>query len=179
MSQWISGNNALPYRTIARWEGKLQQGRVSTTDEQRSAAIADADSIQRFPHRRGDSSILRLGILIESGVWRVIDHGALISEERHNVGCGGYTMADIIISLNSRNLVVSTYRAAYTAMYRPARRTNRPYASPTLATHRVPLKTSLSEETCGRSSLVVRVRNSWLAVSSPDATEDPSYRGRE
>ncbi|GFS88835.1 hypothetical protein TNCV_1000451 [Trichonephila clavipes] len=30
------GNNALPYRTIARWIGKFQHGRVSTTDEQRS-----------------------------------------------------------------------------------------------------------------------------------------------
>ncbi|GFQ72045.1 HTH_48 domain-containing protein [Trichonephila clavata] len=30
------GNNALPYRTIARWVGKFQQGRVSTSNEQRS-----------------------------------------------------------------------------------------------------------------------------------------------
>ncbi|GFQ94606.1 HTH_48 domain-containing protein [Trichonephila clavata] len=30
------GNNALPYRTVARWEGRFQQGRVSTSDEQRS-----------------------------------------------------------------------------------------------------------------------------------------------
>ncbi|GFQ86849.1 HTH_48 domain-containing protein [Trichonephila clavata] len=30
------GNNALPYRTVARWVGKFQQGRVSTSDEQRS-----------------------------------------------------------------------------------------------------------------------------------------------
>ncbi|GFV82826.1 uncharacterized protein TNCV_4147941 [Trichonephila clavipes] len=29
-------NNALPYRTVARWLGKFQQGRVSTSDEQRS-----------------------------------------------------------------------------------------------------------------------------------------------
>ncbi|GFW85481.1 HTH_48 domain-containing protein [Trichonephila clavipes] len=28
-------NNALPYRTVARWIGKFQQGRVSTSDEQR------------------------------------------------------------------------------------------------------------------------------------------------
>ncbi|GFU01785.1 uncharacterized protein TNCV_1522961 [Trichonephila clavipes] len=27
------GNNALPYRTVARWIGKLQQGCVSTSDE--------------------------------------------------------------------------------------------------------------------------------------------------
>ena len=26
------GNNALPYRTVARWVGKFQQGRVSTSD---------------------------------------------------------------------------------------------------------------------------------------------------
>ncbi|GFT45739.1 uncharacterized protein TNCV_2671701 [Trichonephila clavipes] len=30
------GNNALPFRTVARWIGKLQQGLVSTSDEQRS-----------------------------------------------------------------------------------------------------------------------------------------------
>ncbi|GFQ97918.1 HTH_48 domain-containing protein, partial [Trichonephila clavata] len=30
------GNNAVPYRTVARWVGKFQQGRVSTSDEQRS-----------------------------------------------------------------------------------------------------------------------------------------------
>ncbi|GFQ79090.1 uncharacterized protein TNCT_723271 [Trichonephila clavata] len=30
------GNNSLPYRTVARWVGKFQQGRVSTSDEQRS-----------------------------------------------------------------------------------------------------------------------------------------------
>ncbi|GFT86423.1 uncharacterized protein TNCV_3259251 [Trichonephila clavipes] len=30
------GNNALPYRTVARCIGKFQQGRVSTSDEQRS-----------------------------------------------------------------------------------------------------------------------------------------------
>ncbi|GFX43480.1 uncharacterized protein TNCV_4875001 [Trichonephila clavipes] len=28
-------NNALPYRTVARWIGKFQQGRVSTSDRQR------------------------------------------------------------------------------------------------------------------------------------------------
>ncbi|GFU80478.1 uncharacterized protein TNCV_3839981 [Trichonephila clavipes] len=30
------GNNALPYRTVARCIGKIQQGRVPTSDEQRS-----------------------------------------------------------------------------------------------------------------------------------------------
>ncbi|GFQ91770.1 HTH_48 domain-containing protein [Trichonephila clavata] len=30
------GNNALPYRIVARWVGKFQQGLVSTSDEQRS-----------------------------------------------------------------------------------------------------------------------------------------------
>ncbi|GFQ74758.1 uncharacterized protein TNCT_226391 [Trichonephila clavata] len=30
------GNNALPYRTVARWVEKFQQGRVSTSYEQRS-----------------------------------------------------------------------------------------------------------------------------------------------
>ncbi|GFX53061.1 hypothetical protein TNCV_1655201 [Trichonephila clavipes] len=30
------GNNALPFRTRIWWVGKLQQGRVSTSDEQRS-----------------------------------------------------------------------------------------------------------------------------------------------
>ncbi|GFQ88602.1 HTH_48 domain-containing protein [Trichonephila clavata] len=30
------GNNALPYRTVARWVGKFQQERMSTSDEQRS-----------------------------------------------------------------------------------------------------------------------------------------------
>ncbi|GFX52164.1 HTH_48 domain-containing protein [Trichonephila clavipes] len=32
------GNNALPYRTVAQWIGKFQQGRVSTSDGQRSGA---------------------------------------------------------------------------------------------------------------------------------------------
>ncbi|GFW92472.1 HTH_48 domain-containing protein [Trichonephila clavipes] len=50
------GNNALPFRTVARWVGKFQQGHVSTSDEQRDAANADADGIQRLPHRCGDSS---------------------------------------------------------------------------------------------------------------------------
>ncbi|GFT93877.1 HTH_48 domain-containing protein [Trichonephila clavipes] len=51
------GNNALPYRIVARWVGKFQQGRVSTCDKQRSrrfthgAANAEADGIQRLPHR--------------------------------------------------------------------------------------------------------------------------------
>ncbi|GFW66667.1 uncharacterized protein TNCV_1371001 [Trichonephila clavipes] len=30
------GNNALPYRTVARWIGMFQQGRVSTSDKQLS-----------------------------------------------------------------------------------------------------------------------------------------------
>ncbi|GFR33813.1 uncharacterized protein TNCT_299331 [Trichonephila clavata] len=30
------GNNALLYRTVARWVGKFRQGRVSTSDEHRS-----------------------------------------------------------------------------------------------------------------------------------------------
>ncbi|GFT67592.1 HTH_48 domain-containing protein [Trichonephila clavipes] len=50
------GNNALPYRTVAWRVGKFQQGRVSTSDEQRGEANADADGIQRFPHHCGDSS---------------------------------------------------------------------------------------------------------------------------
>ncbi|GFT48533.1 HTH_48 domain-containing protein [Trichonephila clavipes] len=49
------GNNALPLCTVTRWVEKFQ-GRVSTSDEQRGAANADADGIQRFPHRCGDSS---------------------------------------------------------------------------------------------------------------------------
>ncbi|GFW14999.1 uncharacterized protein TNCV_982911 [Trichonephila clavipes] len=32
----VFGNNALPYRTVAWWIRKFQQGRVSTSDEQRS-----------------------------------------------------------------------------------------------------------------------------------------------
>ncbi|GFV65539.1 HTH_48 domain-containing protein [Trichonephila clavipes] len=50
------GNNALPFRTVARWVEKFQQGRVSTCDEQRSerfthgAANAEADGIQSLPH---------------------------------------------------------------------------------------------------------------------------------
>ncbi|GFW93534.1 uncharacterized protein TNCV_47371 [Trichonephila clavipes] len=31
----LGRNNALPYRTVARWIGKFQQGRVSTSNEQR------------------------------------------------------------------------------------------------------------------------------------------------
>ncbi|GFU94975.1 HTH_48 domain-containing protein [Trichonephila clavipes] len=53
----VLGNNALPYRTVARWVGKFQQGRVSTCDDQRSggfkhgAANAKAGGIQSIPHR--------------------------------------------------------------------------------------------------------------------------------
>ncbi|GFU92205.1 HTH_48 domain-containing protein [Trichonephila clavipes] len=50
------GNNALPYCTITRWVGKFRQGRVSTSDEKRGEANADADGIQGFPHRCGESS---------------------------------------------------------------------------------------------------------------------------
>ncbi|GFT93122.1 HTH_48 domain-containing protein [Trichonephila clavipes] len=50
------GNNALPYRTVAWWVGKFQQGRVSTSDEQHGAANAETDGIQRLSHRCGDSS---------------------------------------------------------------------------------------------------------------------------
>ncbi|GFY23548.1 HTH_48 domain-containing protein [Trichonephila clavipes] len=50
------GNNALPYRTVARWVNKFQQGRVSTCDEQRGAATADADNIHCLPYRCGYST---------------------------------------------------------------------------------------------------------------------------
>ncbi|GFR31022.1 HTH_48 domain-containing protein [Trichonephila clavata] len=33
------GNNVLPYRTVAWWVGKFQQGCVSTSDEQRSGQL--------------------------------------------------------------------------------------------------------------------------------------------
>ncbi|GFR18681.1 HTH_48 domain-containing protein [Trichonephila clavata] len=33
------GNNALPYRTVARWIGEFQQGRVSTSEEQHSRRL--------------------------------------------------------------------------------------------------------------------------------------------
>ncbi|GFX81070.1 HTH_48 domain-containing protein [Trichonephila clavipes] len=49
-------NNALQYRTVARWVGKFQQGHVSTCDGQCGAENADADGIQRLPYRCGDSS---------------------------------------------------------------------------------------------------------------------------
>ncbi|GFT57806.1 HTH_48 domain-containing protein [Trichonephila clavipes] len=58
-------NNALPYRTVARWVGKFQQIRVSTSDEQRSGR----------PVRRGvrdkrpdlvDSAIILLDIIKQS-----------------------------------------------------------------------------------------------------------------
>ncbi|GFY28588.1 uncharacterized protein TNCV_4150191 [Trichonephila clavipes] len=39
------GNNALPYRTIARWIGKFQQGRVSTNDEQRSGRSVSVQTL--------------------------------------------------------------------------------------------------------------------------------------
>ncbi|GFX29980.1 HTH_48 domain-containing protein [Trichonephila clavipes] len=51
------GNNALPYRTVARWVVKFQPGRMLTCDEQRSGrftqgvANAEADGIQRLLHR--------------------------------------------------------------------------------------------------------------------------------
>ncbi|GFX49595.1 HTH_48 domain-containing protein [Trichonephila clavipes] len=48
------GNNTLPYRSVAMWVGKFQQGLVSTSDEQRDAANADVDVVQRLPHRYGE-----------------------------------------------------------------------------------------------------------------------------
>ncbi|GFT22058.1 HTH_48 domain-containing protein [Trichonephila clavipes] len=50
------GNNVLPYRTVARWVGRFQPGRVSTSDEQRGAANVEADGTQHLPHRCGKSS---------------------------------------------------------------------------------------------------------------------------
>ncbi|GFW08114.1 HTH_48 domain-containing protein [Trichonephila clavipes] len=42
------GNNALSYRTVERWVGKFQQGRVSTCEEQRSGrftqGVANAEA---------------------------------------------------------------------------------------------------------------------------------------
>ncbi|GFS79772.1 histone-lysine N-methyltransferase SETMAR [Trichonephila clavipes] len=48
----------MPYHTVKLqgWVGKFQQRRVSNSDEQRGAANAEADGIQRFSHRCGDSS---------------------------------------------------------------------------------------------------------------------------
>ncbi|GFW49051.1 HTH_48 domain-containing protein [Trichonephila clavipes] len=43
------GNTALPYRTVARWIGKFQQGRVSTSDEQRSGNQSVCLSTWRIP----------------------------------------------------------------------------------------------------------------------------------
>ncbi|GFU29502.1 HTH_48 domain-containing protein [Trichonephila clavipes] len=50
------GNNALPYRAVARWVGKFQQGRVAASDEQRGVANVDVHGIQHLPHRCGDNS---------------------------------------------------------------------------------------------------------------------------
>ncbi|GFU70488.1 uncharacterized protein TNCV_2511441 [Trichonephila clavipes] len=44
------GKNALPCRTRARWVGKFQQRRVSTSDEKRVAANAETDSIFSSSH---------------------------------------------------------------------------------------------------------------------------------
>ncbi|GFX61473.1 HTH_48 domain-containing protein [Trichonephila clavipes] len=60
------GNNALPYRTVARWVGKFQQGRVSTNDDQRGVANAETDGIQRFSHRCGDRSRTTLKVFRHS-----------------------------------------------------------------------------------------------------------------
>ncbi|GFQ66364.1 histone-lysine N-methyltransferase SETMAR [Trichonephila clavata] len=51
------GNNALPYRKIAWWVGKFQQGRVATSDEQRSGRPEAEGPSESFPsqidgHRR-------------------------------------------------------------------------------------------------------------------------------
>ncbi|GFW51310.1 uncharacterized protein TNCV_3254391 [Trichonephila clavipes] len=32
-------NSSLPYRTVTRWIGKFQHGRVSSSDEQRSGGL--------------------------------------------------------------------------------------------------------------------------------------------
>ncbi|GFV32067.1 uncharacterized protein LOC103524116 [Trichonephila clavipes] len=50
------GYNTLPYHTVARWLGKFQQGRVTTSDEQCGMANAEADGIQGLPYCSGDSS---------------------------------------------------------------------------------------------------------------------------
>ncbi|GFQ82429.1 HTH_48 domain-containing protein [Trichonephila clavata] len=49
------GNNALPYRTVARWVGKrqglCQPVRQQVTRFTHGAANAETDGIQRLPHR--------------------------------------------------------------------------------------------------------------------------------
>ncbi|GFV47716.1 transposable element Tcb2 transposase [Trichonephila clavipes] len=47
------GNNALPYRTVARWIEKFQQGRVSTSDEQRSGPPHRFTTLETISNYRG------------------------------------------------------------------------------------------------------------------------------
>ncbi|GFX33493.1 hypothetical protein TNCV_1006541 [Trichonephila clavipes] len=42
------GNNDLQYRTVARWIGKFQQGRMSTSDEQRLGQPVSESSLFAF-----------------------------------------------------------------------------------------------------------------------------------
>ncbi|GFR01402.1 HTH_48 domain-containing protein [Trichonephila clavata] len=62
------GNNALQYRTVVRWVGKFQQGRVSTSDEQRSRRplsvrtdLASAVIVQRMKTQTMDATGVREG----------------------------------------------------------------------------------------------------------------------
>ncbi|GFW60160.1 HTH_48 domain-containing protein [Trichonephila clavipes] len=46
------GNNALPYRTVARWVGKFQQGHVSISDEKRSERWSSSSSWMKTDDER-------------------------------------------------------------------------------------------------------------------------------
>ncbi|PRD21235.1 UNVERIFIED_CONTAM: hypothetical protein NCL1_52412 [Trichonephila clavipes] len=55
--QW---NNILPYRTVARWIGKFQQGRVSTSDEQRLGRPFNSKNKVTFQYARVPLAVFRL-----------------------------------------------------------------------------------------------------------------------
>ncbi|GFX17314.1 uncharacterized protein TNCV_3553191 [Trichonephila clavipes] len=58
------GNNVLPYRTVAtRWIGKFQQGRVSSSDEQRSGRPVSA---------RTDLARAVIEQLMDEGSWTTL-----------------------------------------------------------------------------------------------------------
>ncbi|GFU63465.1 hypothetical protein TNCV_45111 [Trichonephila clavipes] len=62
------GNIALPYRTLARRVGRFQQGRVSTTDEQRGAANADADVLSGPCIKISSGSLFRYDNLVSRAI---------------------------------------------------------------------------------------------------------------
>ncbi|GFY21695.1 HTH_48 domain-containing protein [Trichonephila clavipes] len=72
------GNNALPNRTVARWIGKFQQGRVSTRDDQRSGRPVMYGSTWHVPSSSSSWVTLRVMDYIKDLYARVFRSNVLV-----------------------------------------------------------------------------------------------------